>query len=259
MTRTTLVFLSLPLSVGLPATRVAQGTYSVVAADKRTGQVGGAVASCVGSQSLSSVFGAVPGRGAVAAQAYSSEAGRREATRLMRGAVTAAETIRRITSPDFDFVPQYRQFGAVDLNGGAAAFTGTGTGSHASHKQGTSDDIVYSIQGNLLTGPNVISQAQKGVETATACDFAERLMLALEEGRKNNQGDKRCVADPKKKTAADSAFLRVDQPDGATLVQLTVVGTGAKDAVIELRSAFNTWRAKNACKPRPALMCGPSR
>ena len=58
-------------------------TYSIVAADQATGQVGGSGTSCVGTLDVFIIYGAVPGKGAVHAQAQLSVAGRDEAVRLL--------------------------------------------------------------------------------------------------------------------------------------------------------------------------------
>ena len=64
-----------------PAT--ARATYSIVAADRATRQVGGAVTSCVAPSSVAGVYGSAPGRGAVASQAASNRAGRDRAVQLL--------------------------------------------------------------------------------------------------------------------------------------------------------------------------------
>lgn len=54
----------------------ARGTYSIVASDQATQQVGGAGTSCVGSLSVRIIYGVAIGHGAVHAQAQINTAGR---------------------------------------------------------------------------------------------------------------------------------------------------------------------------------------
>jgi hypothetical protein len=97
------------LCVLWPSTVLA--TYSIVAADRATRQVGGAVTSCVGG-SVAGVYGSAPGKGAVAAQAASNRAGRDEAVRLLLMDVAPQQIITRITSAMFDPASARRQYGA---------------------------------------------------------------------------------------------------------------------------------------------------
>src|SRR5262249_9254554 len=71
MNRTGKLF-SLPLISGLAAFALvdsANATYSIVAADQKTQQLGGAGTSCVGSLSVRIIYGVAIGHGAVHAQA----------------------------------------------------------------------------------------------------------------------------------------------------------------------------------------------
>ena len=51
-------------------------------------------------------------------------------------------------------------------------------------------DIVYAVQGNVLTGPAVITAAEQAIRT-TPGDLAEKLMAAMEASRFFG-GDGRC-------------------------------------------------------------------
>ena len=54
----------------------AGATYSIAAVDRATGQVGGAGASCIGSESVRIIYGVAPGIGVVHAQAVVNEGAR---------------------------------------------------------------------------------------------------------------------------------------------------------------------------------------
>ena len=140
---------------------VAGATYSIVAADTSTMWVGGAGTSCVGSLSVSVLLGAAPGKGAVHAQAALNTKGRDEAQRRLAAGESPEEALAAITSASFDPMAARRQYGAVDLMGRTAAYTGTQNSSFADDIQGDVDGFIYSIQGNILTSEKVLTQARE--------------------------------------------------------------------------------------------------
>jgi len=85
---------------------------------------------------------------------------------------------------------QTRQYGIVDVLGRAATFTGTEDGPHASGVIGQTGTIVYSIQGNVLTGPPVVLSAEAAVIN-TPGDLPDKLMAAMQAARSFG-GDGRC-------------------------------------------------------------------
>jgi uncharacterized Ntn-hydrolase superfamily protein len=159
----------------------ARATYSIVAADRATRQVGGAVTSCVAPNSVGLVYGSAPGLGAVASQAAANRAGRDRAVQLLQMNVAPAQIIQTLTSAAFDPGFARRQYGVVDVMGRAAGHSGTSNGVFSDDVQGNTGDFTYSIQGNILTGAPVLTQAQAAFRDQ-ACDLAERLMRALEAG-----------------------------------------------------------------------------
>ncbi len=234
---------------------VAHATYSIVAADARTMQVGGAGASCVYPNQVSVIYGVSPGKGAVHAQALSNAAGRDRAVQLLATGTSPAEIVTTITSASFDRMAARRQYGVVDLMGRSAGYTGTQNLAVANDRQGTVDDYVYSIQGNILTGEAVLEQAADSFE-ASGCDLAERLMLALEAGPKGEQGDSRCV--DANGIGSNSAFIQVDlagMPAGSYLKLSAGSGRGV-DPLPALRAAFDVWRSSHQCMPRGTVDAG---
>jgi uncharacterized Ntn-hydrolase superfamily protein len=212
-----------------------------VATDQATQAVGGAVASCVGSQGVLIVYGPAPGKGGINAQAAANANGRDRGVQLLNMGVAPADIITQITASSFD--PQFnqRQYGIADLQGRAAGFTGTGTSvaQYREDRQGTIGTYTYSVQGNVLVGVGTINQTETAFRNS-GCDLAEKLMLALEAGAQNGQGDDRC----RPSIPADAASIEVDlagQPAGQYLRLSNQNGSG-KDAVVQLRAQFNTWR-----------------
>src|SRR3982750_4686515 len=136
----------LPLAaLFVPAT--ARATYSIVAADGASGQVGGAVTSCVGAQGVGVVYRPSVGHGGVNAQAAASATGRDRAVMLLNSDVAPADIIAMITASSFDPSAASRQYGVVDLMGRAAGFTGSGAQSYKEDRQGTIGGYTYSVQG----------------------------------------------------------------------------------------------------------------
>lgn len=191
---------------------LALGTFSIVAADPATGQLGVAVQS-----KFPAVGAIVPaaraGVGAVATQALANVAWREEALRLLSQGVAADEVVRRLVAAD----PQAddRQLGLVDAQGNAAAFTGRRCFDHASHLVGRG----YSVQGNILVGRATLEAMARAYERARdqGRPLAERLLAALAAGQQAG-GDRRGM---------ESAALLVVKPGGGY--------GGAGDVWVDLR------------------------
>jgi uncharacterized Ntn-hydrolase superfamily protein len=225
---------------------VAHATYSIVAADRATRQVGGAVTSCVPG-SVAGVYGSAPGKGAVASQAASNRQGRDEAVRLLIMDVAPQQIITRLTGAAFDPGAAQRQYGVVDLMGRAAGHSGAGNGNFSGDRQGQAGDFTYSIQGNILTGPAVLAQAENAFR-GESCDLADRLMRALEAGAANGQGDSRCtrLGAP---SPSSSAFIAVDRPGepAGSYLRISVLPQGRSNPLPRLRAQFDAWRATHPC------------
>lgn len=130
-------------------------TFSVVAYDPATGEVGAAVQSkffAVGSV----VPWARAGVGAAASQAYGNPTFGERGLKLMAGGESAEEAIRSVLRGDKD--AQRRQLGMVSVaHERAATYTGSECMAWAGGKAGVAlDGVVYAVQGNILTGAEVV-------------------------------------------------------------------------------------------------------
>jgi uncharacterized Ntn-hydrolase superfamily protein len=148
-------------------------TYSIVAADPATGEVGCAV------QSRYFAIGAVTpwvraGVGAVATQAMGVVArnGERALAALARDVDPGAALDEALAE---DREPELRQLGAVAADGRAAAFTGSGCVEWAGHLV----EDGFAVQGNMLAGADVLP-AMRRAFLQTAAPLPERLLAALE-------------------------------------------------------------------------------
>lgn len=196
---------------GATAASPARATWSIVAVDPASREVGVAGASCiVGSELLAKL---VPGRGAVAAQAIPNFSGRDEiAAQLERGESPAA-ALDVVVRDGFDSlagVPtkRLRQYGvaALGFENDPVNFTGAWTLGWAGARTGYG----VSVQGNMLEGAQVVEEALVAFEDerkGCARSLSDRLMDALEAGARAG-GDRRCSPE----LAALSAFLMVARP-----------------------------------------------
>ncbi len=204
------------------------GTFSICALDPETGELGITVASRV----LDAGY-VVPwlkaSVGAVASQALSNPyLGPWGLDELARGR-TAEEALENVLAKDSGF--ENRQVGIVDNQGRSAAFTGKKCNAWAGHKTG----VNYTVQGNILTGPEVVDSMAAAFERATG-PLGERLLAALEAGEKAG-GDKRG-----KQSAALYVVVHRGGYLGADdrLVDLKVVDNTAP--VQELRRLYELWQ-----------------
>jgi uncharacterized Ntn-hydrolase superfamily protein len=173
-------------------------TYSIVAYDSVTGDLGVAVQS-----KFPNVGGLVPwaraGIGAVATQSLSNtDYGEKGLELIARGA-TAPEAMRVIMRGDER--PSQRQVGMVDARGNAASWTGDSTFDWAGGRTGSGTDGQTGGKGKMITGRNYAAQANIMVSDATVRNMAEtferargsladRLLAALVAGQAGG-GDKR--------------------------------------------------------------------
>jgi uncharacterized Ntn-hydrolase superfamily protein len=148
------------------------GTYSIVALDPDTGELGAAVQShwfSVGSLCT----WARPGVGAVATQAVVEPAyGPRTLDLLEQGQAAAAAVAGVLAA---DALAAVRQLGAVDARGRVAVHTGADCVPEAGHVLGEH----WACQANMMARATV-PDAMSAAFAAAGGDLAERLMAALE-------------------------------------------------------------------------------
>jgi uncharacterized Ntn-hydrolase superfamily protein len=146
-------------------------TYSIVARDPDTGQLGAAVQTCnFGVGSI--VTWALAGVGAVATQAMGEPAYGQRCLESMAGGASAEEALDR--ARDADPASFLRQVGVVDASGRATAFTGDFAFDHAGQKVGDG----WSVQANMMATPDVWPAMAAAYESASG-PFGARLLTAL--------------------------------------------------------------------------------
>lgn len=146
-------------------------TFSIVARDPETGDLGIAVAS-----KFLAVGAVVPfakaGVGAVATQSYANTSFGPRAIAALAADIPLAQIQAAFAATD----PEYdrRQYGIVDAAGESVSFTGDGCHPWA----GGVARPGLAAQGNLLTGPEVVDALVETFE-ASVVPFPERLLTAL--------------------------------------------------------------------------------
>jgi uncharacterized Ntn-hydrolase superfamily protein len=172
--------LSLVLAVlaaqAVPQSLPPVSTFSIVAIDPQTGELGVAVASryfSVGSV----VPWAMADVGAVATQADVNVGYGQQALDLLRQGMTAPEVLKKLLADDKFPGKDGRQVAIVDAKGNVAAYTGPNAPNWAGDRQGKT----WSAQGNILVGAQVPEAMGKAFE-GTQGELAEKLYAALKAG-----------------------------------------------------------------------------
>jgi uncharacterized Ntn-hydrolase superfamily protein len=216
-------------------------TFSIVA------RSGSAYGIAVASKFLS-VGAVVPaaegGVGALATQAEANLRYRPQGLALLRSGLQPAEVVAGLVATDAKHA--HRQLGVVGPHGPGATFTGEECMDWAG---GTAGDG-YAIQGNILTGPEVVQEMEAAWLKSADSDFARRLLAALAAGdraggdRRGRQSAALYVVDPGAGYGGGSDIacdLRVDDhADPVTeLARLcdiheTLFGTPDPDTLLDL-------------------------
>ncbi len=151
-------------------------TFSIVARSADGESWGVAVASkflAVGS----AVPAATAGVGAIATQSFANTAYKPQALAAMTAGLSATETLASLLADDPD--REQRQVGIVDATGGSATFTGSGCYGWAGGIAGEG----YAIQGNILSGPEVVAAMEQAWSSSDpGAPLEVRLLAALRAG-----------------------------------------------------------------------------
>jgi uncharacterized Ntn-hydrolase superfamily protein len=198
----------------LVAQGTARATWSVIAVDKKSGQVVIASATCVAqgafanrqplpARDLMDVQAViVPGIGVAACQAGADNTRRNQMTvfeELKKG--TEPAKIIEILHMDPDI--ERRQFGILDLQGRSAGFNGKNNSTASLYVPGHVGDFYFQVQGNTLFSDQVAYEAALAFTRATGT-LADHVMAAMEAADAKG-GDKRCNCETDPKPSAPCA------------------------------------------------------
>jgi len=243
MRHTCILAIFLSIQTGISA----QDTFSIVAVDPISGEIGSAGASCLDDSDISGgvtiISDLIPGIGAIHTQSYWLYSNQINAHEKMLEGLSPQEIIDWLIANDVQGNPEIRQYGIVDFvtaEPRSAAFTGVNCFDVKEHKTGAN----YAIQGNILLNDDIID----GMETAflnTEGSLAERLMATLQAA--NIPGaDSRCLEEG---VSSQSAFLRVARPNddiNSLYLDIEVLQTlYGVEPIDSLQVLFDEWQANS--------------
>ena len=249
-------------------------TWSVVAVDPLSGDVGVASASCVPSFA-DALAALVPGKGAAATQASFDIDNRNVVYEAIKEGLNAEQVIARVTDPSVDQETDRRQYGVVTLSDGVVHTAGFTAPSREGTTEGTDGikrwagvmahaGMGVTVQGNTLVNEAVVADGLEafGWEDPTGFnELSDRLMRALEAGSVAG-GDVRCNNETTRQTAA-MAFILVarggDEPYATREIGMSDQGTstapwlaisvrgerGGDNPLLELRLKYDQWRRRS--------------
>ncbi|MDC3134134.1 DUF1028 domain-containing protein [Bacteroidota bacterium] len=223
-----------------------QHTFSIVAVDTLTGEIGSAGATCGDSIIWPGTPGAyiisdiLPGVGAIHTQALWTASNQVNARVQMQQGGSPNQIISWLVAHDVQNNPQSRQYGVVDYHNGSsrsAAFTGTSCFDYKNHILGPN----YAIQGNILLGQQILDSMEYYFLNTSGC-LPEKLMAAMN-GAKVIGADTRCMVEG---TSSLSAFLRMALPTdnyNNLFLDINVAGTAPNVEPIDvLKTKYNLWK-----------------
>ena len=217
----------IPLAATAEPTTIA--TFSIVARDPATGELGVAVQS-----RFFAVGAVVPfaegGVGAIATQAMGNPHFGPRGLQLLREGRTVQETLAILLKED----PQrdLRQVGIVDAMGQSLAYTGSRTFAWAGDRTGPN----FSIQGNILVSEATVMAMERAF-VGTRGTLAERMLSALEEGQKAG-GDARGMQ------SAALLIVKKGAGYGGTDRYCDLRVDDHAEPIAELRRLFTRWRVR---------------
>ncbi len=212
-------------------------TFSIVGFDPETKDLGVAVAS-----KFVAVGAIVPWAkasvGAIATQALANVSYGPKGLELLAKGYSAKEVLKILVSNDP--LKDERQIGIVDSKGEAAAYTGKKCFEYAGHIVGDG----YSVQGNILAGPDVLEEMAKAFEV-TKGELVDKLLAALEAGDRAG-GDRRG-----KQSAAILVVREGGGYGGYTDRYVDLRVDDHEEPVLELKRIFKIWELTLLTREKP--------
>lgn len=259
----------------------ANATWSIVAVNMRTGEVGVASATCLEDFNLRRYTPVVyVGRGAASAQGYVDSFGtnRPVIRNALRDAVLTPDEIL-VALQENDPSHESRVYNIVSFTGTPGMFIGHVFTEGLGMVSGTVGDYVYAVVGSGLTGEAVVTASAEAFRNTNG-DMGQRFMAGLQAGRALG-GDGRCscsfndptscgVPPPDFEKSAHCGYVIVarhgDQNGACTSngcasgnyhLTLNIAGANAQasspDPVEQLQMRYDLWRSARAGRPDAIL------
>ncbi len=152
-------------------------TYSIVARDSETGDMGVAVQSHWFSVGPIVAWGEA-GVGVVATQSFVNVSYGLKGLDLLKEGFSPKQVVNKLTTEDEG--RDFRQLAVLDKNGDSFSFTGKKCVEYASNIYGKD----YSVQANMMLNSTVPKAMEESFKNSKGLPLAERLVLALEAAQK---------------------------------------------------------------------------
>ena len=232
----------------------AQDTFSIVALDSTSREVGSAGASCLdlftaGYSNPAFLADILPDTGVVNTQSYFMQANQDNARAQMRAGSTPAQIITWLVANDAINNPEFKQYGIVGFNGNtpsAVSHTGSSCINYKNHVVGNINGFYYAIQGNILKGQEILDSMEARFRN-TSGTLACRIMAAMQ-GANVIGADTRCTSE---NTSSLFAFLQVAKPTdtyGSPSLNLTL-RTKSGEGIEPIDSLQVLFDIANGCNP----------
>ncbi len=219
------------IALTLGATLTAQDTFSIIAVDPATGEVGSAGATCVDGIGqfgglIDIITDIIPGKGGVNSQAWVCipNVNLQNAITRMQAGDSPSEIITWLINNDAcnvqNFDPEFRQYGVADLDGQGNPRTAGWTGSMADDFKDDIQGATYSVQGNILLNATVLTNMENNFNNTTGT-LADKLMAAMQ-GANFAGADARCLARGTSSTSAYLVVYRSDDDPGDPYLELNI-------------------------------------
>lgn len=209
-------------------------TWSIIAVDRNTDEVGIAGASC--TFDVSGIASVVPGKGAIVVQAASNYLARMKGVDLMEEGATVEQVLNAMQADEF--TPQRQQYGVITLQDVDGPLTHSGAEISSWNGAQTAADVA--VMGNLLVSQSVVEDAFIAFNNSRHLPLGDRLIAALTAGA-DAGGDNRCG-----EQKARSAFMMLYSPNTGSITELSVFGIekGGQAAVPLLKGKFSDLNQK---------------
>ena len=249
-------------------------TWSIVAVNTRTREVCISSATCLSNFNLRLNLPVMrPGIGGGVSQALvdTGAVNRQLMWNGLNAGLAPQQILQQLLSVQ---AAQSRQFGIVDFNNAPVTFSGSQTIPANPGVAGVVGEWRYAIQGNILTGNQVVLAAEQAF-LQTQGDMGQKVMAAMEAARFWG-GDGRCSCSSPSPTScalppaepfqsAHTGFFLISRvgdtggsvcnsssgcAQGQMYAALNVIGNSTTpDPVITLRAQYNAWRAALSGRP----------
>ncbi len=222
-----------------------QDTFSIVAVDTITGEVGSAGASCIDNSAIAGgakiISDILPGRGAIHTQSYWLASNQVNAHNRMVAGDSPQQIIDWLVANDAQNLPGRRQYGIVDMDPfgspRSAAYTGATSMDWKGHITGRN----YAIQGNILLNEGIIDSMEVRFLRAEGT-LSDKLMAALQ-GANVPGADSRCLSEG---VSSLSAFIRMakitNHPDTLFLDLNVPQAPYGVEPIDSLQVLYDNWK-----------------